>query len=117
MDASDDLVAEHRAEAVRLRLHALSIVEDDGLGEVLAPPVLVVDRPAELGLRLPRGRDAGPVARRAEDVLRLRERDEREVEPARPPVHGREVQERPPATLDGRLVVRAMEPIERLEEE
>src|SRR5256886_10284562 len=114
---SDPFSSEQRAQPVRLRLHSFAVVEEDGLREVLPPAVVVVDRPPELGLRLPGGRDARPVFRGAEDILRLRERDEREVEASRFAVERREVQERPTAALQGRAVVLPVEPLERVEEE
>src|SRR5207249_9079757 len=85
--------------------------------EVFPPPVLVVDRPPELGLRLPGRRDSTPVLRRAEDVLGLRERDERQVEPPRLAVQAREVQERPSSSLEVRSVVLPVEPLEGIEQE
>src|SRR5947209_3162241 len=81
------------------------------------PAVLIVNRSSELGLRLPGGRDAAPVLRRAEDVLGLRERDEREVEPPRLPVEAGQVQERPAPALEVRPVVLPMEPLEGVEQE
>src|SRR2546428_13614558 len=83
----------------------------------IVPADFVVDRATKLGLRLPRGRDAGPVLRRAEDVLCLRERDEGEVEASGFPVKAREVQERPAATLKMCAVVLAVEPIDGVEQE
>src|SRR5256712_14198042 len=83
----------------------------------IVPADFVVDRATKFGLRLPRGRDAGPVLRRAEDVLCLRERDEGEVEASGFPVKAREVQERPAATLKMGAVVLAVEPIEGVEQE
>src|SRR2546422_11637261 len=115
--SSNEFLAEQGSQPVRLRLHSLAVVEEDGLREVLPPTVVVVDRSPELGLRLPGGCDARPVFRGAEDILRLRERDEREVEASRFAVERREVQERPTAALQGRAVVLPVEPLERVEEE
>src|SRR5256712_9195526 len=114
---SDDFLSEEPAEPARLRRHPFAVVEHDRLGEVLAPAVLVLNRATQLGLCLPRGRDAGPILRRAEDVLCLRERDEGEVEASGFPVKAREVQERPAATLKMCAVVLAVEPIEGVEQE
>src|SRR5207247_4429319 len=96
---------------------SISVVQHAGLAEVRAPPVLIMDRAAQLGLGLPGRRDAGPVLRSPEDVLGLRERDEGQVEPARLAVEGREVQERPAAALEGGAVVLPMEPFEGVEGE
>src|SRR5256712_10510756 len=115
--SSNEFLAEQGSHPVRLRLHSLAVVEEDGLREVLPPSVVVVDRWPELGLRLPGGCDARPVFRGAEDILRLRECDEREVEPSCLAVQRREVQERPAAALQGRTVVLPVEPLERVEEE
>src|SRR3989449_3951671 len=115
--ASHDLLSQEGPEASRLRGHAFTIVEHDGLGQVFPPAVLIVNRPPELGLRLPGGRDAGPVLRRAEDVLGLRESDEREIEPSRLPVEARQVQECPAAALEGHPVVPPVEPLEGVEQE
>src|SRR3970040_1190458 len=95
LTVSHKLPAEEGAELRRLLRHPFAVVEDDRLGEVLPPAVLVVDRPAELGLGLPGRCDAGPVLRRTQDVLGLRERDECEVEAARLAVEAPEVQEAP----------------------
>src|SRR5207245_2342402 len=114
---SDPFSSEEPAQSVRLRLHSFAVVEEDGLREVLPPTVVIVDRPPELGLRLPGGRDARPVLCGTEDILRLRERDEREVEAPCFAVERREVQERPTAALQGRAVVLPVEPLERVEEE
>src|SRR3989449_9054059 len=107
---SDEFLSEERAEPARLRRHPFAVVEHDRLGEVLAPAVLVVDRATQLRLRLPRGRDAGPVLRRAEDVLCLRERDEGEVEASGFPVKAREVQESPATPLELGAIVLAVKP-------
>src|SRR2546425_6167069 len=115
--SSNEFLAEQGSQPVRLRLHSLAVVEEDGLREVLPPTVVVVDRSPELGLRLPGGCDARPVFRGPEDILRLRECDEREVEPSCLAVQRREVQERPAAALQGRPVVLPVEPLERVEEE
>src|SRR2546426_10201262 len=109
---SDDFLPEESAEPARLRPHPFAVVEHDRLGEVLAPAVLVVDRATKVTPRLPRGRDAGPVLRRAEDVPCLPERDEGEVEASGFPVKAREVQARPAATLKMGAVVLAVEPLE-----
>src|SRR5438093_6830153 len=114
---SNDFLSEESAKPGRLRRHPFAVIEHDRLGEVLAPAVLVVDCTTELGLCLPRGRDAGPVLRRAKDVLCLRERDEREVEAAGFPVEAREVQERPAAPLQVSPVVLSVEPLEGVEQE
>src|SRR5438876_644751 len=114
---SNAFLAEQGSQPVRLRLHSLAVVEEDGLREVLPPTIVIVDRPPELGLRLPGGCDARPVFRGAEDILRLRERDERKVEASRLAVQRREVQKRPAASLQGPAVVLPMEPLERVEEE
>src|SRR5881409_375411 len=74
---SNDFLSEESAKPGRLRRHPFAVIEHDRLVE---------DCTTELGLCLPRGRDAGPVLRRAKDVLCLRERDEREVEAAGFPV-------------------------------
>src|SRR2546426_4719324 len=115
--ASHDLLSQEGPEASRLRGHAFTIVEHDGLGQVFPPAVLIVNRPPELGLRLPGGRDAAPVLRRAEDVLGLREGDEREIEPPRLPVEARQGQERPAPALEVRPVVLPVEPFEGVEQE
>src|SRR5437867_6870735 len=115
--ASHDFLSQQSAEPAGLRGHAFAIVKHDGLREVLPPAVLIVDRAPELGLRLPRGRDAAPVLRGAEDVLGLGEGHEREVEPPRLPVEARQVQERPAAALEVRPVVLPVEPFEGVEQE
>src|SRR2546427_12845413 len=86
---SDDFLPEESAEPARLRPHPFAVVEHDRLGEVLAPAVLVVDRATKMRLRLPRGRDAGPVLPRAEDVLRLRAPGEGEAEASGLPLKAR----------------------------
>ncbi|TLZ97181.1 MAG: hypothetical protein E6J97_08240, partial [Methanobacteriota archaeon] len=68
-------------------------------------------------MRLPCGRDAAPILRGAEDVLRLREGHEREVEPPRLPVEARQVQECPAAALKVRSIVLPMEPLEGVDQE
>src|SRR3989475_12505685 len=115
--ASHDFLSQEGPEAPRFRGHAFAIVEHDGLGEVFAPAVLIVNRTPELGLRLPRGRHAAPVLRSAEDVLRLREGDKREIEPPRLAVEARQVQERPAAALEVRAVVFPVKPLEGVEQE
>src|SRR5437870_4039485 len=114
---SNDFLSEESAKPGRLRRHPFAVIEHDRLGEVFAPPVLILNRAPELGLRLPCGRDAGPVLRRAKDVLCLGERDEREVEAAGFPVEAREVQERPSAALEVCPVVLSVEPLEGVEQE
>src|SRR5437016_2518133 len=114
---SNDFLSEESAKPGRLRRHPFAVIEHDRLGEVLAPAVLVVDCTTELGLRLPCGRDPAPILRRAEDVLGLREGDEREVEPSGLPVEAREVQERPSAALEVCPVVLPVEPLEGVEQE
>src|SRR3989454_3078580 len=115
--ASHDFLSQEGPEAPRFRGHAFAIVEHDGLGEVFAPAVLIVNRTPELGLRLPGGRDPAPVLRRAEDVLGLREGDKREIEPPRLAVEARQGEERPAPPREGPPVVLPMEPLEGVEPE